>query len=191
MLCWREIESAYNESPGSNMRKLKKSLILAAAAALLVCADNASAQLPSPGYIFLEATDQADKPVVSAAAVVYDESGKEVGSSATDREGKATLLQNSREKKKFIFRVIKSGYLTYEGVFETSGEYKHVEIKVKLISATNPGTKTEKGRQSVSAHTVNLPMLEPGGPSPPSNQTGIRDANLRASSSIVLQAHPT
>lgn len=174
------------------MRKLKQLVILAAAiGGLFACADNALAQLPSPGYIFLEAKDQADKPVVSAAAVVYDESGKEVGSSATDKEGKANLLQNSREKKKFIFRVIKSGYLTYEGVFETSGEYNHVEIKVKLISATSPGTKTEKGRQTVSAQTMNMPVPAPAGPSPPSDQIGIRGASRRVFSSRVLRAHPT
>lgn len=138
-LCWREIEGADSESPGSNMRKLKQSLILAAAAgALLVFADNASAQQLSTGYIFLEAKGQADKPVVSAAAVVYDESGKEVGSAATNREGRASLFRNSDAKKKFVFRVIKSGYLTYEGVFETSGQYTHVEIQVQLISAFGP-----------------------------------------------------
>jgi hypothetical protein len=125
------------------MRRLKQSLILAAAVGVLfVCADIALAQVPSSGYIFLEATDQSDKPVFSAAAVVYDESGNEVGSSATDKQGKVSLLQNRSDKKKYIFRVIKSGYLTYEGVFETSGQYNRVTINIKLVSASSPEPQT-------------------------------------------------
>jgi hypothetical protein len=127
------------------MRRFKQSLMLAAAVGtLFACANIASAQVPSPGYIFLEAIDQADKPVFSAAAVTYDESGNEVASSVTDKKGEASLFRNSSEKKKFVFRVIKSGYLTYEGIFETSGQYDNVKIKIRLISASRPGTKEGK-----------------------------------------------
>ena len=121
------------------MRRLKHSLILVSAIGILcLCADNASAQIPPSGYIFLEVTDTAEKPVFSAAAVVYDQAGNEVASSITDREGTVNLLMNRNDKKKFGFRVIKSGFLTYEGVFETSGEYINVRIKVRLIPASRP-----------------------------------------------------
>ena len=87
------------------MRWLNRSLQCAAAAfALLVCSAAASAQIPPPGYIFLEASDEADKPVSGAATVVYDSDGKELESSFTDIYGHARLFRNRDGSERFVFR---------------------------------------------------------------------------------------
>src|SRR3954469_24782019 len=148
------------------MRWLKCSARCAAAAfALLACSASASAQLPSPGYFFLEVLDEADKPVSGAATVVYDRSGKELESSATNSSGRASLFRNRSEKERFVFRVIKPGYLTYEGTLVTSGPYKREEIRIKLIPSHRPKSKadavrratTTKSARRFTTHASNLP----------------------------------
>lgn len=126
------------------MRWLKCSARCAAVAfALLACSASASAQVPPPGYFFLEVLDEADKPVSGAATVVYDSSGKELESSATDSSGGAALFQNRYETQRFVFRVIKPGYLTYEGTFVTSGQYKREQIRIKLTPTLRPKSKAD------------------------------------------------
>jgi hypothetical protein len=133
------------------MRWLKCSARCAAVAfALLACSASASAQLPSPGYLFLEVLDEADKPVSGAATVVYDSSGKELESSATDSSGRASLFRNRSEKERFVFRVIKPGYLTYEGTLVTSGQYKREEIRIKLIPTLRPKSKADAVRRATT-----------------------------------------
>jgi hypothetical protein len=133
------------------MRWLRCSVRCAAGAfALLACSTVASAQVPSPGYFFLEALDEADKPVSGAATVVYDSSGKEVESSATDSKGRASLFRNRYGTERFVFRVIKPGFLTYEGTLVSSGQYKREEIRIRLIRSPGPGSKTG-GRRGVAS----------------------------------------
>ena len=136
----------------------------AVAFALLACATAASAQVPYQGYFFLEASDEAGKPVSGAATVVYDSSGKELESSATDAGGRARLFRNRDGSERFVFRVIKPGYITYEGTFTTSSQYKNEVISIKLIASQRPKSK---------ADAVRLPPA-PASPPPPSDSTGAR-----------------
>jgi hypothetical protein len=82
--------------------------------------------------------DEADKPVSDAATVVYDSLGKELESSATGSSGRATLFRNRYQPERFVFRVIKFGYMTYEGTFVTSGQYKQEVISIKLTPSLRP-----------------------------------------------------
>jgi hypothetical protein len=133
------------------MRWLKCSARCAAAAfALLACSTAVSAQVPSPGYFFLEVSDEADKPVSGAATVVYDSSGKELESSVTDSSGGAALFRNRYEKERFVFRVIKPGYLTYEGTLVTSGPYTRERIRIKLVPALRPKSKAAAARRATT-----------------------------------------
>ncbi|MCU1267597.1 MAG: hypothetical protein JWM21_3915 [Acidobacteria bacterium] len=113
---------------------------------LLACATVASAQLPTMGYAFAEVIDETKKPLVGAAAVVYNESGAEVGGSITDGSGRARLVQNVDGKRSYVIRVIKSGYQTYESVFEPSGHYNNTEIKIKLVALSRLKPKPGKAR---------------------------------------------
>jgi hypothetical protein len=169
------------------MRRLKLLVICATAVcALLACASVASAQVPYPGYIFAEVTDETDKPVGRATAVVYNSSGEEVGSSFTNAEGKVRLLENRNGQERFIFRIIKRGYVTHEGVFELSGQYKNAGIKVKLISNSRPKPKAN------ATTPQNLKRAAASaGPSPPTVSRRLRGAGSRASPARVLREHPT
>jgi hypothetical protein len=132
------------------MRWLKCSARCAAAAfALLACSTAASAQVPPDGYFFLEVLDEADKPVSGAATVVYDSSGKELESSATDSSGQAALFRNRYQTERFVFRVIKPDFLTYEGTFVTSGQYKREQIRIKL----SPKPKADAVRRATTKRT--------------------------------------
>jgi hypothetical protein len=131
------------------MRWLKCSARCAAAAfALLACSTAVSAQLPSPGYFFLEVSDEADKPVSGAATVVYDSSGKELESSSTDSSGRAALFRNHPQAERFVFRVVKPGYQTYEGTFVTSGQYKREQIRIKLTPTLRSKSKADAVRRA-------------------------------------------
>ena len=133
------------------MRWLKCSARCAAVAfALLACSASASAQVPLPGYFFLEVLDEADNPVSGAATVVYDSSGKELESSATDSSGGAALFRNRYETQRFAFRVIKPGYLTYEGTFVTSGQYTREMIRIKLTPTLRPKSKAAAVRRATT-----------------------------------------
>lgn len=167
------------------MHWLKRFLIGAAVAcALPACAGVVSAQVPRSGYIFAEVTNSNDQPVSGAAAVVYNEKGDEVGSSVSDAGGRVSLMMNRRQPERFIFRIFKSGYLTYEGVFETSGEYRNTEIKVKLIST--PKSKASAARRASPSLQL-VPM--PDEHSPPSDSRPRRDA-ARASPATALRGPP-
>jgi hypothetical protein len=92
-----------------------------------------SAQIPSPGYTFVEVRDESDKPIANAIGIVYDESGAEIGSGVTDARGEAAVVQHRPGAGEWIFRVIKSGYVVYEGVLKPGGEYTNLRVPVKLI----------------------------------------------------------
>lgn len=132
---------------------LKRSIQCAAFAfALLACSTAASAQELSRGYFFLEVLDEAGKPVSGASAVVYDSTGREAASSVTEAGG-ARLFQNSSDTTRYIFRVIKSGFVTYEGTFVTSGTYRQEHLRVKLIRLPALKPKAGDARHAATEHT--------------------------------------
>lgn len=137
-----------------------------AAALLLASAAVAAAQVPMPGYVFAEVTDETDKPVTSATTVVYDQTGSEVGSSATNSKGSSALIVNTDAKSSFIVRVLKSGYQTYEGRFETTGQYRNFEIKIKLVPLSHKRPATRALRAPPSRATTRTAPAT-GGLSPP------------------------
>lgn len=168
------------------MRWLRLLVIGAVAAcALPACAGVSFAQVPAPVYMYAELTDETNQPVFGAATVVYNESGEEIASSATDPDGRTPLLMN-RGRHRFIVRILKAGYLTYEGVFETTGEYRNAEIKIKLIS--DPKSKTGASRR---ASPSLKPAPKPSGLSPPTTSRRVRAAVGRAPPYTFLQGHPT
>lgn len=172
------------------MRWLKRTIICVAAAyASLVCANVTLAQEMSPGYAFAEVKDETDQPVFGAAVVVYKETGEEVGSSSTNAQGRAALFRKTRSEQRFIVRVLKSGYLTYEGVLDSSREnwWRDDEIKIKLVSLSKPKSRTGSAGRA-SSPLKRMPAR--AGPSPPSDSY-IRDADRRVSASRVLRGHPT
>jgi hypothetical protein len=159
-----------------------------AACALLACANVTSAQELAPGYAFAEVTDETDQPVSGAVAVVHNEAGDEIGSSVTTPEGLASLVMNGYEKKSFIVRVIKRGYVTYEGEFKTTGaHYENIRVKIQLVPLSKPRSKTRAERRASS--TLKRPPT-PAGPSPPRARR-TRTARSRASPSRFLHAYPT
>ncbi len=164
------------------MRWLKCSARCAAAAfALLACSTAASAQVPLPGYFFLEVLDEADKPVSGAATIVYDSSGKEQESSSTDSSGHASLFRNRSGTERFVFRVIKPGYLTYEGTLVTSSQYKNEQISIKLIPSLRPKSKTDDVRRTTTRARS----------SPPSDLLRARSVTRRAQLYRASRGHPT
>ena len=104
-----------------------------------------SAQIPSPGYTFVDVRDESDKPIANAVGIVYDESGAEIGSGVTDARGEAALVRNRRGAGEWVLRIIKSGYLVYEGVLKPTGEYTDVRVPVKLIKRVRSKPVTPKG----------------------------------------------
>ena len=104
-----------------------------------------SAQIPAPGYTFVEVRDESDKPIANAIGIVYDESGAEIGSGVTDVRGEAGLIQNRRGTGEWVFRVIKSGYLIYEGVLKPAGEYTNVRVPVRLVRRGRSKPVTPQG----------------------------------------------
>lgn len=164
------------------MRWLKCSARCAAAAfALLACSASASAQVPPNGYFFLEVLDEADKPVSGAATVVYDSSGKELESATTDESGGAHLFRNRYETTRFVFRVIKPGYLTYEGTLVTSGQYTNERISINLVSTLKPKSKTDAVRRAATRAR----------PSPTSDLRRARSVIRRATVYGAARGHPT
>jgi hypothetical protein len=171
----------------------------AAVCALLACSTAASAQLPSPGYFFLEVLDEADKPMSGAATVVYDSSGKEVESSVTNPSGRAPLFRNRYGTERFVFRVIKPGYLTYEGTLVPSGEYKREETSVKLISSRKPKSIADALRRAAPKRADTCRAVVPFRPPTRSKRstssrthlwslTGASD--LRGAASSLFQIRP-
>ncbi len=152
-------------------RWLKRSSLCAAVVvcAWASCVGTASAQQLSPGYTFADVTDEADQPVAGAVAVVYKESGEEAATTVTIMEGRASLMVNGYEKKRFVFRIIKPCYRTYEGAFETSGKYTpNTIIRVKLVSLCKPKPKPSGTEQkSPTPSSTPRPAPPPSGPSPP------------------------
>jgi hypothetical protein len=104
-----------------------------------------SAQIPSPGYTFVDVRDESDKPIANAIGIVYDESGAEIGSGVTDARGEAAVAQNRRGAGEWVIRVIKSGYVVYEGVLKPAGEYANVRVPVKLIRRVRSKPITPQG----------------------------------------------
>lgn len=169
------------------MRWLKRSAQCAAAAfALLACSAAASAQIPSPGYFFLEVNDEADNLVPGAATVVYDSAGKELESSVTDEYGHARLLQNREGTERFVFRVTKSGFVTYEGTFVTSGRYARKEIHIKLMRSLAPKPKAGDARRDAAKRTQAR-----AGPSPTSVSGRARSWRRRGHAFAASRGHPT
>jgi hypothetical protein len=91
------------------------------------------AQIPPPGYIFVEVRDESDKPVANATGVVYDAAGAEVGSAVTDQRGEAALIQNREPGNDWVFRIIKPGYVIFEDTIKATGKYSSVRVAVKLV----------------------------------------------------------
>ena len=104
-----------------------------------------SAQVPSPGYTFVEVHDESDKPIANAIGIVYDETGAEIGSGVTDARGEAALVQNRRGAGEWVFRMIKAGYVIYEGVLKPAGEYINVRVPVKLVRRGRTKPVTPQG----------------------------------------------
>ena len=145
------------------LKRAVQCLVAACATAAFACA--ASAQIPSPGYTFAEVSDEDGKPVSGATTVVYNESGEESASSVTDSEGKSLLIQNGYQQGHFILRVIKRGFVTYEGRFEPAGgRYVSGTIKIKLTHARGRKRKAVGKRRAASAFKR---APTPTGPSPP------------------------
>ena len=165
------------------MKWLKRSvqcLVAACAPAAFACA--ASAQIPPPGYTFAEVTGEDGKPVSGATPVVYNESGEELTSSVTDSEGKSVLIRNDYQQGRFILRVIKRGFATYEGGFEPAGgRYVSGGIKIKLTPARGRKRKAVDKRRAASAFKR---APTPTGPSPPDSR------RARTASSITPRAPP-
>jgi hypothetical protein len=168
------------------MRWLKCSARCAAAAfALLACSASASAQVLPPGYFFLEVLDEADKPVAGAATVVYDSSGNEMESSATN-SSRTFLFRNRDAGERFVFRVIKPGYLTYEGTLVTSGLSRNEMISIKLIPSLGPKSKADAVRRAATLHAPTRAR-----PSPSSNISRARSGTPRAQAYVASRGHPT
>ena len=113
---------------------------------LLACAFSTKAQSLSTGYYFVEAADEGHKPLVSAAVIAYNQSGGEVLSGVTDKNGKASILKRTGQTghELLIFRVLKPGYKTYEETRMTSDRWwASEEISVKLVSAFPPKEKSK------------------------------------------------
>ena len=104
-----------------------------------------SAQLPSPGYTFVDVRDESDKPIANAIGIVYDESGTEIGNGVTDARGEAAVVQNRRGAGEWVLRIIKPGYLVYEGVLKPGGEYTYLRVPVKLIRRGRSKPVTPQG----------------------------------------------
>jgi len=104
-----------------------------------------SAQIPSPGYTFVEVRDESDKPIANAVGIVYDQSGAEIGNGVTDARGEAALIQNRGKGGEWVFRIIKSGYLIYEGVLKPAGEYQDVRVPVRLVRRVRSKSVTPQG----------------------------------------------
>ncbi|HEX8708786.1 MAG TPA: carboxypeptidase-like regulatory domain-containing protein [Pyrinomonadaceae bacterium] len=176
------------------MRWLKRSgRFAAAAAALLWCVAAASAQEISPGYTFVEVKDGKDRPVVGASAAAYNEAGEEVASSVTDATGKARLIskrRGERQRQRFIVRVVKPGYLTYEGVIENSGaQWWHNEtIEVKLIPLPRPGS--EAGSERRAAPPSRRRRAPPAGPAPPPGARRAHSAGRNVLPLNTPRGHP-
>src|ERR1051326_1573476 len=111
---------------------------------ILGCSANiASAQLMSPGYVFVEVSDEAGRPVTGAAVVLYNLDGSEIASNVTEKSGLASIRKQSyRPNGKLILRVIKSGYATREVVLDTNAAYWSDEnLKIKLPAVTRTERK--------------------------------------------------
>lgn len=172
------------EKRGPTMKWLKRVVqCLVAAYATAAFAGTASAQIPPPGYTFAEVTDEDGKPVSGATTVVYNESGEESASSVTDSEGKSILIQNGRQQEHFILRVIKRGFVTYEGRFEPAGgQYVSGSIKIKLTHARGRKRKAVVGKQRDASAFKRAPT--PTGPSPPDSR------RVRTATSKTTRAPP-
>jgi hypothetical protein len=112
------------------VRLFFKLLVTSFAVTLLTM--TAAAQLPRPGYTFVEVKDELDKPVPNAVGVAYDATGVEIGSGVTNKEGKASLIQNGYLNSDIVIRVMKSGYVTFEARAKAGGRYVNQTIPVKL-----------------------------------------------------------
>ena len=131
-------------STGQNL--LRFSLCCLAVVWVSLCLPTAvSAQTPSPGYTFVEVHDESDKPIANAIGIVYDESGAEIGSGVTDARGEAAVVQHRPGAGEWVLRIIKSGYLVYEGVLKPTGEYSNVRVPVKLIRRGRSRPVTPQG----------------------------------------------
>ena len=133
------------------------------------CANIASAQLPSPGYVFVELSDEASRPVSGAAVVLYDLKGNEIGSNVTDQKNQASIRRRSYHSEgKLIVRVVKPGFVTQEVMVDTTPrEYWQIlELKLKLVAVSKPGGKvTPAPRKQKPARSSK--RAPPGsGPSP-------------------------
>lgn len=104
-----------------------------------------SAQIPPPGYIFVDVRDESDKPVANVTGIVYNAAGAEVGSAVTDQRGEAALIQNREAGSDWIFRIIKSGYVIYEDIIKTTGQYSNVRVAVKLVRRARSQLVTPQG----------------------------------------------
>jgi|ERR1051325_6504536 hypothetical protein len=123
---------------------VKRVLLYIAAIFVLGCSGKiASAQLMSPGYVFVEVSDEAARPVSGAAVVLYNLDGSEIGSNVTEKSGLASMRKQSyRPGGKLILRVIKSGYATKEVTLDTDAAYwKDENLKIKLLAVSKPARK--------------------------------------------------
>lgn len=153
---------------------------------LLVCAKIAPAQLPSPGYVFLEITDEANKPIGGAAAVFYDNKGNELSSTVSDPSGRAHFYKGyGRGPDHLVVRVIRHGYLTHESILERGSEYSRDDrVKIKLVSLSKFRHKTVQSPRAPAPTRSTKRAPPPTGLSPPT-KTG----HKRARPSTAYRPH--
>ncbi|HKV42703.1 MAG TPA: hypothetical protein VJX67_26115 [Blastocatellia bacterium] len=151
-----------------NYRWLRQALVATAFGLLLAAwAYPAQAQEIRAGYTFVDVVGDRDKPVVSAAVIVYNSSGDEVLSGVTDVQGKASLLKNMGDNNgsTLIVRVLKRGFQTYESVFKSSdGPWNSEHLLVRLARSPSPKRNSGKTRRRNPRYAALATGL-----SPPSN----------------------
>src|SRR5262245_3071562 len=134
---------------------------------LALCGGTVRAQVPPPLYTFLEVTGESGAPVAGASVVLYNASGEEVRHWVTDDGGKVRIrghksglinepwLSNDANGGRIV-RVIKLGYLTYEGALEGPltdklvSEDRGGEAKIKIQLLRRPRSKVGGLRKTQS-----------------------------------------
>jgi hypothetical protein len=135
---------------------------------ILLCDLIASAQVPPPRYGFVTVTNESGSPVTDAVVVIYNGSGEEIYQQLTDYGGKVfiykervdIIIQEQKESlnknSKCVFRIIKTGYLTYEkalegdltgGVFLIDHRHPYGATGLNITLERNPNSKIGSARR--------------------------------------------
>lgn len=158
-------------------RWLKPSAISTAAiVVLLACVKITPAQLPSPGYVFLEITDEASQPVSGAAAVFYDNKGNELASSISDPAGRASFNKGyGGIPNLVVIRVVKQGYVTLESTLDKEQNYsRYYDDKIKLVLFSKRGPKANRAPRTSAPRRSSKRAPPPTAHSSPTKSDGKR-----------------